>query len=206
MLEIFAKGGFLMWALLGCSVLALAIFLMKLFWYRSIRSGSQILFKEVVDLVQKSHIDEALVVCQRRPTPLSRVVIAALRQSGRPREHVKTIASEVASRESVALESYLGLLSTIATIAPLLGLLGTVLGMIQAFNVIASSGVSTPATLGGGISQALITTATGMAVAIPVILAHRFLSGQMNRLVVEMQELVLRIVDLLGGVKDDVQQ
>ncbi|WP_245803883.1 MotA/TolQ/ExbB proton channel family protein [Geothermobacter hydrogeniphilus] len=206
MFELFNKGGFLMWVLLGCSVLALAIFLMKLFWYRQIRGSGQILFRDVIDLVQKKKIDEALVVCQRTPSPLSRVVLAALRQSGRPREHIKTIASEVASREGVALESYLGLLSTIATISPLLGLLGTVLGMIQAFNVIATAGVSTPATLGGGISQALITTAAGMAVAIPVILAHRFLTGQMNRLVVEMQEFILRIVDLLGGGSDDVQQ
>jgi len=201
MLELFNKGGFLMWGLLGCSVLALAIFLMKLFWYRSIRRSAQALFHDVVDLVQQRKIDEALIVCQRTPSPLSRVVLAALRQSGRSREQIKTAASEVASREGVALESYLGLLSTIATISPLLGLLGTVLGMIQAFNVIAAAGVSTPATLGGGISQALITTAAGMTVAIPVILAHRFLSGQMNRLVVEMQEYVLRIVDLLGGTE-----
>jgi len=205
MLELFVKGGFLMWVLLGCSILALAIFLMKLFWYRKIRNSGQVLFKEVIDLVQKKKINEALVVCQRSPSPLSRVVIAALRQQGRRREHVKTIASEVASREGVALESYLGLLSTIATIAPLLGLLGTVVGMIQAFNVIAAAGASTPATLGGGISQALITTATGMSVAIPVILAHRFLTGQMGRLVVEMQEFVLRIVDLLGDLNHDVQ-
>jgi biopolymer transport protein ExbB len=80
----------------------------------------------------------------------------------------------------------------------LLGLLGTVLGMIRAFNVIASQGMGTPATLGGGISEALVTTAAGMTVAIPVILAHRYLSSKLDQLIIEMEDYSLRLVDLLG--------
>lgn len=198
MLEIFAKGGPLMWALLACSVLGLAIFLMKLVWFRKLQVDGEILFKDVVALAQTRKVDEALVVCQQTPSPLSRVFIAALRQVGKSREHVKTVAVEVAGREGVSLERYLALLATIATISPLLGLLGTVIGMIEAFNVIAVAGVGTPATLGGGISQALITTAAGMSVAIPIILAHRFLVGQMNSLVVRMEEYIMQVVDLLG--------
>jgi biopolymer transport protein ExbB len=198
MLEIFAKGGPLMWALLACSVLGLAIFLMKLVWFRKLQTDGQVLFKNIIELAQKRKVDEALLVCQQSPSPLSRVFIAALRQVGKSREHVKTVAVEVAGREGVSLERYLALLATIATISPLLGLLGTVIGMIEAFNVIAVAGVGTPATLGGGISQALITTAAGMSVAIPVILAHRFLVGQMNSLVVRMEEYIMQVVDLLG--------
>jgi biopolymer transport protein ExbB len=97
------------------------------------------------------------------------------------------------------LEKYLGLMGTIATIAPLLGLLGTVFGMIEAFTVIAVQGAGTPATLGGGISEALITTAAGLSVAIPTILLHKYLTSRVERIALELEEYSLRLVDLLGS-------
>jgi len=198
MLEIFHKGGPLMYPILFCSVLALGIFFERLWLFFRVRRGTLVLLRDVEGLVHKQHIDEAVLVCQRSGTPLARIFVAALRSCGRPREQIKTIVEEVGGREMAPLERYLGLLGTIATIAPLLGLLGTVLGMIQAFNVIASQGVGTPATLGGGISQALITTAAGLSVAIPVILLHKYLSSKADRLILEMEEYSLHIVDLLG--------
>ena len=108
------------------------------------------------------------------------------------------MAEEVGERESVSLQRYLGLLGTIANISPLLGLLGTVLGMIDAFNVIATEGVGTPATLGGGISQALITTAAGLSVAVPMILVHRYLTSRADLTTLEREESTIRIVDLVG--------
>jgi biopolymer transport protein ExbB len=90
-------------------------------------------------------------------------------------------------------------MATIANISPLLGLLGTVWGMIEAFNVIALQGVGTPATLGGGISQALITTAAGLTVAIPTILGHRYLTSRADRITLEMEEYSLHLVDVLGS-------
>lgn len=198
MLELFHKGGPLMWPLLACSVLALGIFLAKLVLFYLVRRDADDLFKEVFDLTREGHIDEALTVCQRSGSPLARVFVAVLRLSGRSREHIKTIAIEVAGREGAPLEHYLGLLSTIATLSPLLGLLGTVIGMIEAFTVISIQGVGTPATLGGGISQALITTAAGLCVAIPVILAHRYLTGRVQRISVTLEDYILRVVDLLG--------
>lgn len=198
MLELFAKGGYLMWPLLACSVLALAIVLAKLFFFYQIRQGADDLFKQVYELVNQRKYAEAITVCQTSKSPLARVFVAVLHLQGRSREHIKTIAGEVASREGAPLEHFLGLLSTIATISPLLGLLGTVLGMINAFTVIAAQGVGTPATLGGGISQALITTAAGLGVAIPVILAHRYLTGRVNRISMAMEEYILRVVDQVG--------
>lgn len=199
MLELFAKGGFLMWPLLACSVLALAIVLAKLYFFFQIQRGADDLNKDVLELARQQKFSEAIVVCQRSNSPLARVFVAILHLQGRSREYIKTIASEVASREAAPLEHFMGLLSTIATISPLLGLLGTVLGMIEAFTVIAAQGVGTPATLGGGISQALVTTAAGLTVAIPVILAHRYLSGRINRISVSMEEYILQIVDLTGA-------
>jgi biopolymer transport protein ExbB len=197
MLEIFHKGGPVMYPILFCSVLALGIFFERLWMYFKVRRGILALLREVEGLLHKHRIDEAIIICQRSGTPLSRIFIAALRSFGRPREQLKTVVEEVGSREAAPLERYLGLLGTIATIAPLLGLLGTVFGMIQAFNVIAAQGAGTPATLGGGISEALITTAAGLSVAIPTILLHKYLSSRADRLILEMEEYSLHIVDLL---------
>lgn len=197
MLWIMQKGGPLMYPIFACSVLALGIFLERLLTFVRVRRGTDILVREVESLVISKRIDEALIVCQRTGTPLSRILIAALRLAGRPREEIKIAVDEVGSREAAPLERYLGLLGTIATISPLLGLLGTVLGMIEAFNVISVQGVGTPATLGGGISQALITTAAGLSVAIPVILLHKYLSSRVDRVILEMETCSLHIVDLL---------
>jgi biopolymer transport protein ExbB len=197
MLWIMQKGGPLMYPIFACSVLSLGIFLERLLTFVRVRRGTDILVREVESLVINKRIDEALIVCQRTGTPLSRILIAALRLAGRSREEIKIAVDEVGSREAAPLERYLGLLGTIATISPLLGLLGTVLGMIEAFNVISVQGVGTPATLGGGISQALITTAAGLSVAIPVILLHKYLSSRVDRVILEMETCSLHIVDLL---------
>ncbi len=197
MLNWFYAGGPLMYPILLCSVLALAIFLERLWTYLRVHRGTDELAREIDTLVGKGRVEEALIVCQRAGTPLSRIYIAALRAQGKPRDHIKDVVEEVGRREAAPLERYLGLLGTIANITPLLGLLGTVYGMIEAFRVISVVGVGTPATLGGGISQALITTAAGLSVAIPTILLHRYLSGKMDRIVLEMEENSLHLVDLL---------
>lgn len=199
MLELFSKGGILMYPILACSVMALAIFFERLWTYARLGRGTKELVREVEGLVHKQRIDEAILVCQRTGTPLARILLAALQNHGRPRDHIKTVVEEVGSREAAPLERYLGLLGTITTISPLLGLLGTVLGMIRAFTIIAAEGRGTPATLGGGISEALITTAAGLFVAIPAILLHKYLTSRAERMVMEMEENSLRLVDLLGG-------
>lgn len=199
MLEIFLKGGPLMYPILLCSVLALAIFFERLWSFYRMNRGSGQLVTEVEDLVRKQHIDEAVIVCQRVGTPLSRILLGALRYSGRSREQIKMVVDEIGGREAAAFERYLGLLATIAAITPLLGLLGTVLGMIRAFTVISTQGMGTPATLGGGISEALITTAAGLSVAIPTILLHKYLTSRLDRLILAMEERSMRLVDLLGN-------
>ncbi|WP_305043016.1 MotA/TolQ/ExbB proton channel family protein [Geoalkalibacter sp.] len=197
MLELLKQGGPFMWPIGACSVIALAIFLERAFVYFRIRQGSDHLLREIEKLAAQRKFDEAVIICQRTGTPLARIFIAALRAAGRSRDQIKTLVEEAGNREAAPLARYLGLLATIANISPLLGLLGTVWGMIQAFNVIATQGVGTPATLGGGISQALITTAAGLTVAIPTILGHRYLSGRAERITLEMEEYSLHLVDLL---------
>lgn len=198
MLLVFQKGGYLMYPIALCSVIALGIFLERLWTYIKVRQQFRELAHQVEPLVAKDRYDDAVAICHNSASPLAQVFLAALRLNGRNREQIKVVVEETGRREAAPLQRFLGLLGTIATISPLLGLLGTVLGMIRAFNVIASQGMGTPATLGGGISEALITTAAGMTVAIPVILAHRYLTGRLDQLIIEMEEYSLRLVDLLG--------
>ena len=191
------KGGYLMYPIALCSIFALGIFLERLWTYIKVRREFRELAHKVEPLVSKDLFEEAVATCHKSGSPLAQVFLAALRVAGRNREHIKAVVEETGRREAAPLQRFLGLLGTIATISPLLGLLGTVLGMIRAFNVIASQGMGTPATLGGGISEALVTTAAGMTVAIPVILAHRYLTGRLDQLIIEMEEYSLRLVDLL---------
>lgn len=192
------KGGYLMYPIALCSILALGIFLERLWTYIRVRNEFRELAHQVEPLVAKHHNDEAVATCHKSDSPLALVFLAALRAAGRNRDQIKAVVEETGRREAAPLQRFLGMLGTIATISPLLGLLGTVLGMIRAFNVIASQGMGTPATLGGGISEALVTTAAGLTVAIPVILAHRYLSARLDQLMIEMEEYSLRLVDLLG--------
>ena len=194
---IIQKGGYLMYPIVLCSVFALGIFLERLWTYVRVRREFRELAHQVEPLVAKVRHEEAVAVCHKAGTPLAQVFLAAFRAAGRSRDQIKAVVEETGRRESAPLQRFLGLLGTIATISPLLGLLGTVLGMIRAFNVIASQGMGTPATLGGGISEALITTAAGMTVAIPVILAHRYLTSRLDQLIIEMEDYSLRLVDLL---------
>ncbi len=198
MFELFQKGGPLMWPILFCSVLALAIFLERLWNYHKFQQNNDDLITEVDSLIADQKLEQASVACQRYGNPLSRVYVTAIRLAGRSREQIKAVVEEAGSREIASLERYLGLLGTIATITPLLGLLGTVLGMIRAFTVISLEGVGTPATLGGGISEALITTAAGLTVAIPTILLHKYLTGRVDRISLDLEVRSLKVVDRLG--------
>ena len=198
MMELFIKGGPLMYPILFCSVLAFAIFLERLWNYHRFQKHNQEMLNEVDSLIADEKLEQASVACQRYGNPLSRVYVTAIRLAGRSREQIKAVVEEAGSREIASLERYLGLLGTIATITPLLGLLGTVLGMIRAFTVISVQGVGTPATLGGGISEALITTAAGLTVAIPTILLHKYLTGRLDRIALDLEVKALKVVDRLG--------
>ena len=206
LLELFDKGGLLMYPILVCSVLALGIFLERLWVYTSLRRRGARLFAEVNSLVDDERIPEAKAVCERSNFMLSHIFLAALNHAGAPRNYIKTLVEEAGSYHVSALERYLGLLGTIAAITPLLGLLGTVLGMIRAFTELAAQGVGTPETLGAGISEALITTATGLSVAIPAMLLHKYLSSKADILADEFEITALHLVDRLAAESSEIFQ
>jgi biopolymer transport protein ExbB len=198
MVEIFYKGGPLMYPILICSVIGWAIFFERIRTFIVIRRAISPLMTEIKNFLESGKVAEAIFYCQSQKSSLAKILLIVLKNKGAERSQIKTLAEEVGERESIALQRYLGLLGTIANIAPLLGLLGTVLGMIEAFNVIATEGVGTPMTLGGGISEALITTAAGLSVAVPMILIHRYLTSRADRLTLELEESTMQIVDLVG--------
>ena len=183
-----------------CSVIAWAIFLERVISYFRIRRNTQRLGQLVIELLEKGQVEQAGQLCSTTVSPLSRILQVVFRNRHRKRAEIKLLADEIGGREVIGLQRYLGLMGTIANVAPLLGLLGTVLGMIEAFRVIAAEGVGTPATLGGGISQALITTAAGLSVAVPIILVHRYLSARAERLTVELEEVTSHVSRPVCGV------
>ncbi len=130
---------------------------------------------------------------------MANIIVAGIRNFGKRREIVKESIEEIGRREAAILERYINVVGTIAAIAPLLGLLGTVFGMIKAFDVISIQGVGNPSSLAGGISEALITTAAGLVVAIPTFVLYRYLANKADALIVEMEEHSIRMVDLLKG-------
>lgn len=203
MLELVQAGGWLMWPIIACSVIAMAIILERLWTYRRRRVIPANLVAQIWKLDQSQQLTAAHIATVRKNSPLGRILAAGLVNRHHPRDMMKGAIEEEGRQVVHELERYLNTLGTIATITPLLGLLGTVIGMIKVFTAITSSGVGNPAVLAGGISEALITTAAGLSVAIPAVIFHRYLSGRVDKIVVRMEEQALRMVDVMHGDREN---
>ncbi|MFB0507554.1 MAG: MotA/TolQ/ExbB proton channel family protein [Thermodesulfobacteriota bacterium] len=199
MYDFVVKGGVLMIPIALCSIIALAIFLERLWSLRRSRVIPRDFLIEIEDLIRREKIPEAITRCRKDNSSMANIIVAGIRNFGKRREIVKESIEEIGRREAATLERYINVVGTIAAIAPLLGLLGTVFGMIKAFNVISIQGVGNPSSLAGGISEALITTAAGLVVAIPTFVLYRYLANKADALIVEMEEHSIRMVDLLKG-------
>ena len=197
MYDLVVKGGVLMIPIALCSIIALAIFLERLWSLRRSRVIPRDFLIEIEDLIRREKIPEAITRCRKDNSSMANIILAGIRNFGKRREIVKESIEEIGRREAATLERYINVVGTIAAIAPLLGLLGTVFGMIKAFNVISIQGVGNPSSLAGGISEALITTAAGLVVAIPTFVLYRYLANKADALIVEMEEHSIRMVDLL---------
>lgn len=204
MIETLVAGGPVMIPIGLCSVVALATFLERM-W--SLRRGAVVpssLCVELIELLRQGRDGDALTLCRKHNVSVARVIEVAVEARGRPRSHLKERVEEVGRREAAELERYVPILGTIASIAPLLGLLGTVGGMILTFEVIAQQGgVTDVAPLAGGISQALITTFAGLSVGIPAVVANRYVLARVDALLVDMEEVALGVIDLLAAQGDE---
>ncbi len=202
MLELIEAGGWLMLPILACSVVAVAIIAERAYALRRARICPRHLVNQVWRWLQEGHLDGQRLALLRASSPLGRVLAAALVNRHHSREIMKEAVEEAGQHVVLELERYLNTLGTIASITPLLGLLGTVIGMIQVFTVITTHGVGNPASLAGGISQALITTAAGLSVAIPALMFYRYFQRRVDELVLAMEQEALKMVEILHGERE----
>ncbi|MGW8309688.1 MAG: MotA/TolQ/ExbB proton channel family protein [Thiogranum sp.] len=199
MFELVTAGGWLMVPIIACSIIAFAIIIERLWTLRVKRVIPRRLVAQVWDQAKERKLDIERLQELRAGSPLGRILAAGLLNRDASREIMKESIEDTGRHVVHELERYINTLGTIAAISPLLGLLGTVIGMIQVFSTITTAGVGNPAALAGGISQALITTAAGMVVAIPSLMAYRYFRGKVDMLVIRMEQQALRMVEVLHG-------
>lgn len=202
MFEIIKAGGWLMLPIIACSVVALAIVIERLWSLKRSRVIPPQLVAQIWQWAQQGQLTEERIRELRAGSPLGRVLAAGLINRNHSREVMKEGIEETGRHVAHELERFLNTLGTIAAITPLLGLLGTVIGMISVFSVITDVGVGNPGQLAGGISEALITTATGISVAVPSLIFHRYFRGKVDELVVVMEQEAIKLVEVMHGERE----
>lgn len=181
--------------LLLCSVVALVVSVERWLYLRHARVDSPRLMTKIRSALERSSPEEARGVCEATPGPVARVLSATLAHFDVPKDDLREVAREVALAETPVLDGHLPVLATMVTIAPLLGLLGTISGLIKVFHVIAGGQIGDATALSRGIAEALITTFTGLCIAIPFLVVYNSLSGRVESLV---HEIELRVTELLN--------
>ncbi len=202
MLELVQAGGWLMVPILLCSVIAAAICVERFWTLQSTRVVPRALLAQVWGYVKKGELDPAKLRDIRNNSALGEIFAAGLSNARHGREIMKESMEEAADVVMHELERYLTALGTIASISPLLGLLGTVVGMIQVFTVLMTEGTGNASNLAGGISQALITTAAGLFVAIPALMFHRYYLRRVDDLIITMEQEASKLVEIMHGERD----
>ena len=199
--QMFLAGGPVMWPILLCSIFALAIILEKLWYLRWVKIDTQKFLGDVLDRMKRHQIKEALETCDKTKSPVARILKAGILKYDRPRNQIKEAIEDASLYEVPRIEKNLTALATIAHISPLLGLLGTVTGMVRCFQTIQTKATSfhpvSPGDLAGGIWEALLTTVAGLVVAIPTFVAYNYLVSRTNNFILEMEKAATELVNFL---------
>lgn len=197
MLELLIAGGWVMWPILLCSALALAIIIERFWTLRRSKVLPIDLGDEVRQWAASGRLDPKHIDALRANSPLGAVLAAAVEVRHKPREQIKERVEDIGRHQLHRMERFLNTLGTIAGITPLLGLLGTVFGMIRMFLGILTHGVGDANLLAGGIGEALISTAAGLCVAIPALMFYRYFRGRIAEYIVEIEQQVIALLDTL---------
>jgi biopolymer transport protein ExbB len=197
MWEIVRAGGPMMWPIILCSIIAAAIILERLWTLQDKRILPPGLTRKAAALLETSQINDKVIQALAQTSPLGSVLAAGMANRHRPRAVLVERIQDTGRHVVFELERYLNTLGTIAGVSPLLGLLGTVAGIIKSFNAITAGGLGNPQALSGGIAEALVCTAAGLGVAIPSLIAFRYLRGRVERIVVEMEKDAMLFADAL---------
>lgn len=207
MWELAVKGGPIMILILLCSVIAFAVVLERLWHLRRAKINTEEFMEYISETLRRNRIMEAIDKCNAMSGPIAQILKAGILKHDRPRMEVKEAIEDAGLHEVPRLEKNLGALATIAHITPLLGLLGTVLGMVKAFQVIEQKAVAltpvNPGDLAGGIWVALITTVAGLSVAIPTYVAYNFLVSKVDGFVLEMEKSATDLMNILGSKREE---
>jgi biopolymer transport protein ExbB len=199
MIDYIQKGGLLMWPILACSVIAIAVFAERLLYLHRATIHVGEFLQGLSNLLQRRNFAEALHESAGTPGPVARVIHAAIIRHDAPRAELREIVQEAGQLEVPKLERFLGVLAALAYVAPLLGLLGTVTGMIDAFGTLsANGGYATVTELSNGVYKSLLTTAAGLVVATPTFIAYSYLSSRVNTLMHEMERAGIEVVHMLS--------
>lgn len=202
MFELLKAGGILMVPIVACSILALAIILERFWTLRASRVAPPQTINELWRWIKKKELNGRRLKALQGSSPLGRILAGGLLNAKHGREIMKESIEHEASQVIHELERFLNPLGTVATITPLLGLLGTVIGMIKVFAEIQLAGVGNAGNLAGGISEALITTAAGLSVAIPALICHRYFIRRVDELVVGMEQEAIKLVEVVHGDRE----
>jgi biopolymer transport protein ExbB len=195
-------GGPVMWFLLGFSIVAVAVIIERALVLRKAKINvNEFLAKLRKALIVNKSIRDAIKICEQYRGPLASIMKAGLLKYGQPKEDIEKTIETAALHEMGRLEKRLLILSSVANVAPLLGFFGTVSGMIQSFEALAEQGLSNPGAVAAGISEALITTAAGLAVAIPVQLAYNFFMSAINKSVRDIETSTNMLLETFGEME-----
>jgi biopolymer transport protein ExbB len=201
MLDLVVKGGPVMYPIILCSIVALAIVIERVYHLHRAKIDTRKFMDEIANVLRRNKIMEAIEICDKTPGPIAHILKAGILKHDRPKHEIKEAIEEAGLYEVPRMEKNLTALATIAHISPLLGLLGTVVGMVGCFQIIQQKSTSlnpvSPGDLAGGIWQALITTVAGLAVAIPVYVAYNYLVSRVNHLVLDMERSATDLVNIL---------
>lgn len=201
MFELIQKGGPVMYPIILCSILALAIVIERLYHIYKIKIDTESFMNNIELSIKRNRIADAVKICDETQGPIANIVKAGILKHDRPRQEIREAIEDAGHQEIPRLERHLGLLATIAHIAPLLGLLGTVTGMVRAFQTIQEKAVSfnpvSPGDLAGGIWEALLTTVAGLIVAIPTVVVYNYLVNRVNDIILEVERSATEVSDIL---------
>ena len=203
MFDFFIKGGICMWPILFCSVVGLAIFFERFIRFGRMHRRGQGLETRVTEKLKSNNDQEAYEIASRSNSPMGRVLVKALEVKDQDRETVETVIVHATDEEVQDLSRYLQALATIGNVAPMLGLLGTVLGMIKAFMVIQEMGGKVNASvLAGGIWEAMLTTAFGLAVALPIVVGHSYLLSRVDSYEARIQQGTVAFLKTISSLRN----
>lgn len=202
MWDVIQKGGPLMYLIILCSIVAFAVVIERLYHLHRARIDSDKFMGNISNTLRRNRVMEAIDLCEKTPGPIAHIIKAGILKHDRSRTEIKEAIEDAGICEVPRLERNLGALATIAHVSPLLGLLGTVTGMVRAFQVIQEKASSlhlvSPGDLAGGIWEALITTAAGLIVAIPTFVAYNYLVSRVKGFILEMERTTTDLINILG--------